>query len=78
MTPIRPEKPEDFEEPRFAGLRRFFNDYVRTGILESLKSASKNDCVWKLLYMGEKIKPEFWIWRRLADIPRESDQCPFV
>ena len=82
MSPIRPEKPEDFGigNPG-ATLRRLLNDYIRPGLAVSISKTTPFSDRFAIAAFGhpwDEIKPELWVWRGLADVPRESDQCPWA
>jgi len=80
--PIRPEKPEDFEIGNpFGTAKRLFKEYMIPGLAKMALEESRLSrrlAVQAFGHPWNEIKPEFWIWRRLADVPRESDGCPWV
>jgi len=107
MSPIRPEKPEDFESGpggsvaalpegfadvgssptpgrvpwlNLEGIGRILNDYIRPAVMEHLADSRLGDILFEQAFghKSNEIKPEFWIWRRLVEVPRESDQCPWL
>ena len=82
MSPIRPEKPEDFEHvPLYASLGALLREYALPGLRDVVTATTPFSDRFAIAAFGhpwDEIKPEFWVWRGLVDVPRESDLCPFV
>jgi hypothetical protein len=60
---------------------RLLEEYILPGVEKMIMADTPFSTRMALEEFGhpwKEIKPESWLWRDLADVPRESDVCPWV